>query len=91
MTGHFHQRERSRILFRHLKENGRDIRALASARIVAVGPATAHALGKYGVVAEVIKERYQAEGLIDAYGSELQPGQRVAPRGDLARKWRRRS
>ena len=28
-------------------------------------------------MAEVIKERYQAEGLIDAYGSELQPGQRV--------------
>ena len=39
-------------------------------------------------MAEVIKERYQAEGLIDAYGSELQPGQRVLlPRGDLARKW----
>ncbi|WP_098742535.1 uroporphyrinogen-III C-methyltransferase [Paenibacillus sp. EZ-K15] len=76
------------FFFRHLKENGRDIRSLASARIVAVGPATAHALGNYGIAAEVIKERYQAEGLIDAYGSELKPGQRVLlPRGDLARKW----
>ncbi|MGG4343919.1 uroporphyrinogen-III C-methyltransferase [Paenibacillus lautus] len=76
------------FFFRHLKDNGRDIRSLASARIVAVGPATARALGNYGIAAEVIKERYQAEGLIDAYGPELKPGQRVLlPRGDLARKW----
>ncbi|MHA2858469.1 uroporphyrinogen-III C-methyltransferase [Paenibacillus lautus] len=76
------------FFFRHLKEHGRDIRSLASARIVAVGPATADALGNYGISAELIKERYQAEGLIDAYGPELQPGQRVLlPRGDLARRW----
>ncbi|MEJ9220203.1 uroporphyrinogen-III C-methyltransferase [Paenibacillus glucanolyticus] len=76
------------FFFRHLKENGRDIRSLAAARIVAVGPATADALGNYGITAEVLKERFQAEGLIDAYGSELQPGQHVLlPRGDLGRRW----
>lgn len=76
------------FFFRHLKERGQDIRSLASARIVAVGPGTASVLGNYGIAAEVLKERYQAEGIIDAYSAELQPGQHVLlPRGDLARSW----
>lgn len=74
--------------FRHLMACGKDIRALASARIVAVGPATCEALRERGIAAEVLKERFQAEGLIDAYGSQLAPGQRVLlPRGDKARRW----
>lgn len=76
------------FFFKHLKERGQDIRSLASARIVAVGPGTANALGNYGIAAEVLKERFQAEGIIDAYSAELQPGQHVLlPRGDLARSW----
>ncbi|ANY72404.1 uroporphyrinogen-III C-methyltransferase [Paenibacillus ihbetae] len=76
------------FFFRHLKEHGRDIRSLAGARIVAVGPATAEALRQYGIVPEVLKERFQAEGLIDAYGPELAAGQNVLlPRGNLGRSW----
>ncbi|PAD72048.1 uroporphyrinogen-III C-methyltransferase [Paenibacillus campinasensis] len=74
--------------FRHLKACGKDIRALASARIVAVGPATGEALRERGIAAEVLAERFQAEGLIDAYGPVLAPGQHVLlPRGDKARRW----
>ncbi|WP_106768519.1 uroporphyrinogen-III C-methyltransferase [Paenibacillus faecalis] len=76
------------FFFRHLNELGKDIRALAGARIAAVGPATAGALRERGITAEVLKERFQAEGIIDAFGSELKAGQHVLlPRGDLGRNW----
>lgn len=74
--------------FRHLSEAGKDIRSLARARIAAVGPATGAALRERGIAAEVLKERYQAEGFVDAYGEEMKPGQQVLlPRGGLARDW----
>jgi uroporphyrinogen III methyltransferase/synthase len=43
-----------------------DARALAQSRIAAIGPATARALAKHGVVADVIPERAHAESLLDA-------------------------
>ncbi|MFC7678078.1 uroporphyrinogen-III C-methyltransferase [Paenibacillus sp. GCM10028914] len=76
------------FFFRHLKESGKDIRGLAGARIAAVGPATANALRERGIASEVLKERYQAEGLVETFGSELISGQQVLlPRGDLGRNW----
>lgn len=76
------------FFFRHLNASGKDIRALVGARIAAVGPATADALRERGIAAEVLKERYQAEGLVEAFGSELLAGQQVLlPRGDLGRNW----
>lgn len=76
------------FFFRHLNEIGKDIRSLAGARIVAVGPATASALRERGIAPEVLKEHYQAEGFVEALGSELKAGQQVLlPRGDLGRNW----
>jgi uroporphyrinogen III methyltransferase / synthase len=43
-----------------------DARALARSRIAAIGPATARALAKHGVVADVIPERAHAESLLEA-------------------------
>lgn len=43
-----------------------DARALASTQIAAIGPATARALAKHGVVADVIPARAHAESLLDA-------------------------
>lgn len=74
--------------FRHLRALGHDIRELHQARVAAVGPATKEALLNYGIVSEELPERFQAEGLVELLGSQLQSGQRVLlPRGDLGRKW----
>ncbi len=43
-----------------------DARALARTRIAAIGPATARALAKHGVLADVVPERAHAESLLDA-------------------------
>ncbi|WP_342436943.1 uroporphyrinogen-III C-methyltransferase [Paenibacillus sp. FSL L8-0436] len=76
------------FFWRHLAELKVDIRGLHRARIGAVGPATAAALAQRGLVAEELPGVFQAEGLIEAFGSRLLPGQKVLlPRGDLAREW----
>ncbi len=43
-----------------------DARALAHARIAAIGPGTARALSEHGIVADVLPERFVAESLVDA-------------------------
>lgn len=74
--------------FTHLKEQGKDVRALFKARIAAVGPATAAALRTHGIAAEQIEGPFQAEGLLEGFEQDLQAGQNVfLPRGDLARSW----
>lgn len=76
------------FFWRHLAELKVDIRGLHRASIGAVGPATAAALAQRGLVAEELPGVFQAEGLIEAFGSRLLPGQKVLlPRGDLAREW----
>ncbi|MDQ0660667.1 uroporphyrinogen-III C-methyltransferase [Paenibacillus sp. W2I17] len=78
------------FFFRHLEQEGKDIRSIHQARIAAVGPSTADALRKHGIVAEVVKGPFQAEGMLEAFESELKEGQRVLlPHGDLARTWLR--
>jgi uroporphyrinogen III methyltransferase/synthase len=43
-----------------------DARALASTQIAAIGPATARALAKRGVLADIVPERAHSESLLDA-------------------------
>jgi uroporphyrinogen III methyltransferase/synthase len=70
-----------------LHKLGLDIRRFHRARIAAVGPKTAAALAARGLMSEQIPARFQAEGLLEQFDSQLRPGQRVLlPRGDLARK-----
>ena len=74
--------------FRHLKDTGTDIRTLGSARVAAVGPATADALRERGIMPETVQGAFQQEGIVDTFGGELRAGQQVLfPRGDLARDW----
>jgi uroporphyrinogen III methyltransferase/synthase len=44
----------------------RDARALAGARVAAIGPGTARALAEHGIVADVLPERFVAESLVQA-------------------------
>jgi uroporphyrinogen III methyltransferase/synthase len=52
-------------LFDRLAEAGLDARALAGARIAAIGPGTARALAERGIRADVVPERSVAEGLVE--------------------------
>jgi uroporphyrinogen III methyltransferase/synthase len=52
-----------RLLFERL---GGDARVLAGVRVAAIGPGTAAALREHGVIADVVPERYVAEGLVEA-------------------------
>ena len=49
-----------------LSAAGRDARAFANARVAAIGPGTAAALRGHGVIADVVPERFVAEGLVEA-------------------------
>jgi uroporphyrinogen III methyltransferase/synthase len=55
-----------KALFERLAAGGRDARALAGARIAAIGPGTARALAEHGIAADIMPERSVAEGLIEA-------------------------
>ncbi len=55
-----------RLLFERLRAAGLDARALAGARVAAIGPGTARALEQHGIVADVVPERFVAEGLVEA-------------------------
>jgi uroporphyrinogen III methyltransferase/synthase len=55
-----------RLLFERLRSSGRDARALAGARVAAIGPGTARELSENGVIADVVPERFVAEGLVEA-------------------------
>ncbi len=56
------------LLFERLAQAGRDARAFAAARVAAIGPGTARALRERGLVADVVPERFVAEGLVQALG-----------------------
>ena len=45
---------------------GRDARALADATVAAIGPGTAAELERHGIRADVVPERFVAEGLLEA-------------------------
>jgi uroporphyrinogen-III synthase len=64
---------------------GKDGRALDGVRVAAIGPATAHALGKRGIQARFIPDEYVAEAIVEGIG-DVQ-GQRILlPRADIARE-----
>jgi uroporphyrinogen III methyltransferase / synthase len=58
------------LLFSRLASEGLDARALAGARVAAIGPGTAAALRSHGVIADVVpSDRFVAEGLVEALAS----------------------
>jgi uroporphyrinogen III methyltransferase / synthase len=55
-----------RLLFQRLLDRGRDARVFGGARVAAIGPGTAAALADRGIVADIVPERFVAEGLVEA-------------------------
>jgi uroporphyrinogen III methyltransferase/synthase len=71
-------------LFDRLAASGRDARAFGAARVAAIGPGTAAALGERGVIPDVVPERFVAEGLVEAL-SELPVRRALIARAAKAR------
>jgi uroporphyrinogen III methyltransferase / synthase len=55
-----------RLLFEGMESAGLDARALAGLKVAAIGPGTAAQLRSRGIVADVVPERFLAEGLVEA-------------------------
>jgi uroporphyrinogen III methyltransferase/synthase len=66
-----------RLLFEAFESAGRDARALAGATVAAIGPGTARALAKRGIVADVVPERFVAEALVETLAGIDVAGKRV--------------
>ena len=71
-------------LFERLAAGGRDARALAGARVAAIGPGTASALADHGIAADVVPERFVAESLVEAL-AELPVSRALVARAAQAR------
>jgi uroporphyrinogen III methyltransferase/synthase len=71
----------------HLRDADLDARAFGRARIAAIGPGTADALASHGLRADIVPERFVAEGLLAAFAARVMRGQRVLlPRAEGARE-----
>jgi uroporphyrinogen III methyltransferase / synthase len=67
----------ARLLFDALEQTNQDARALAGATVAAIGPGTAAELAARGIRADVVPERFVAEGLIEALATLPLDGRRV--------------
>jgi len=72
------------LLFERLAAGGRDARALAAARVAAIGAGTAQALARHGVTADILPERSVAEGLVEAL-REVPVARALIARGSAGR------
>jgi len=73
-----------RLLFEKLRASGRDARALAGIRVAVIGPGTARELERRGIIADVVPERFVAEGLVEAL-AEVNVGRVLLARARDAR------
>jgi len=60
-----------------------DARAFGPARVAAMGTATAEALRRFGIEADLVPERFVAEGLVEAFPAG--PGRVLLPQAAVAR------
>ena len=76
-----------KYFFERLALAGKDTRALAHAKIAAIGSATAKALQQHGLIADIIPAEYKAEEMITALKGEIKAGEKVLlPRAKVARE-----
>jgi len=71
-------------LFERLAAGGHDARALAGARIAAIGQTTARALARRGITADILPERAVAEALVEAL-ADVPASRALLPRALEAR------
>lgn len=71
-------------LFARLREAGADARALADVTVAAIGPGTARQLAAHGISADIVPERFVAEGLVEAL-AEIPVKRALVARAAVAR------
>lgn len=73
--------------FQALFDGNKDIRKLSGAKFAAIGSSTAAELKKYGILADLVPETYDAEHLGNALASAVQPGEQLLiPRASIGTK-----
>jgi uroporphyrinogen III methyltransferase/synthase len=66
---------------------GKDVRVLGGLKIAAIGPATAQALGAWGLKADVVPKQFKAEVLLEALSPHVSQGDKVLlARAQMARE-----
>jgi uroporphyrinogen III methyltransferase/synthase len=74
-----------RAVFERLTALGRDARAFASARVAAIGPATAAALLEHGIRPDFVPSAFTSEAIARELAPLVEPGQKVVLlRADIA-------
>jgi uroporphyrinogen III methyltransferase/synthase len=73
--------------FGALQSEGLDTRVLGHTQVCAIGPATAQALEKYGVRADLLPPKYVAESVAETFAArcDLKGKSILLPRADIAR------
>jgi uroporphyrinogen III methyltransferase/synthase len=72
--------------FDRLFARGMDVRALAASRVCAIGPKTAEAMRRYGIVPDRVAEESTGEGVVGALAGESLSGAAILlPRARVAR------
>ena len=75
------------VVFDRLAGLGRDARAFHSARVAAIGSATADSLRTRGIVADFVPEEFVSESVADGLSHRIASGQRVLlPQADIGRQ-----
>ncbi len=72
-------------VLRVLERSGRDARVLAAARVAVIGPGTAEALARAGVVPDLVAEEHVGEGLARAILAAHHAPRVLLPRAKVAR------
>jgi uroporphyrinogen III methyltransferase/synthase len=75
------------VVWGELRSLGLDARALAGAKLVAVGPSTSAALAERGMIADLVPERFVAEGVLDALRGrgDIRGARVLYPKAEAAR------
>lgn len=66
-----------RIFFEKMHERGMDVRSLAGVKIAAIGSGSAKALGKYGIIADLVPEVYDGKSLGRALAAQMEPDAKI--------------
>lgn len=73
--------------FERLRYHKKDIRALHSLKICAIGPATRAAIESFGLFVDLMPDKFVAESLLEAFkGVDLKGKRILMARADIARK-----